>query len=60
MEAQRKEREFLLRAGKFIQAWSVLVHEYNQKGGFNLKKAKQVSKAFHDLEKSEGWPIADH
>ena len=60
MEARGKEREFLLMADKFIQAWRVLVHEYNQKGGFNVKKAKQVSKAFHDLERSEGWPKADH
>jgi hypothetical protein len=59
MEAQGKEREFLLKAQKFIQKWHVLVREYNQKGGFNMKKAKEVSKAFHDLEKSEGWPKAE-
>jgi len=49
----------LLKTDKFVQAWKVLTHEYNQKGGFNVKKAKQVSKAFHDLEESEGWPKAD-
>jgi hypothetical protein len=59
MEARCSERQFLLKADKFIQAWTSLAHEYNQKGGFNMKKAKQVSKAFHDLEKSEGWPKAD-
>ena len=59
MDAQGKEREFLLKADKFIQAWMALAHEYNQKGGFNVKKAKEASKAFHDLEKSEGWLKAD-
>jgi len=59
MEAQGKEREFLQKADKFVQAWRVLTREYNQKGGFNVKKAKEVSKAFHDLEKSEGWPKSD-
>src|SRR5258708_17092436 len=47
MEAQGKEREFLQKADKFIQAWRVLVHEYNQHGGFNLQNAKQRSTAFH-------------
>jgi len=59
MEAEGKERQFLLKADKFIRAWSALVHEYNQKGSFNMKEVKQVSKAFPDLEKSEGWPKAD-
>ena len=59
VEAQGKEREFLLKADKFVQAWSVLTREYKEKGGFNVKEAKEVSKAFHDLEKSEGWPKAD-
>ena len=58
-EAHGKEREFLLKADKFVQAWSVLTREYKERGSFNVKKAKEVSKAFHDLEKSEGWPKAD-
>jgi len=59
MEERRHERQFLLKADKFIQAWMALAHEYNQKGGFNVKKAKEASKAFHDLEKSDGWLKAD-
>jgi hypothetical protein len=59
MEERHDERQFLLKADKFIQAWMALAHEYNQKGGFNVKKAKEASKAFHDLEKSEGWLKAD-
>jgi hypothetical protein len=29
----------------------------NEKKTFNAKLAKQVAKAFHDLEKSDGWPV---
>jgi hypothetical protein len=49
-----------MKTEKFIDAWTALAREYNDKGTFNVKKAKQVSKAFHDLEKSEGWPKTDH
>jgi hypothetical protein len=53
--AEQKQHQFLLKTEKFIDAWTALATEYNEKGTFNVKKAKQVSKAFHDLEKSEGW-----
>ena len=54
--AQQMEQQFRMKAEKFIALWTALAREYNDKGTFNVKKAKQVSKAFHDLEKSEGWP----
>jgi hypothetical protein len=47
--AQQKEQQFWMKT-----------REYNDKGTFNVKRAKEVSKAFHDLEKSEGWPQTDH
>jgi hypothetical protein len=56
----QKEHEFLAKTDKFVELWTALAHEYQEKGTFNVKKAKQVSKAFHDLEKSEGWPKTDH
>ena len=58
-EAEYKERQFLLKAKKIVQSWSTFAREYNEKGTFNLKTAKEVSKAFHDLEKDEGWPKMD-
>jgi hypothetical protein len=58
-EAEFKERQFLLKAKKLVQSWSTFAREYNEKGTFNLKTAKEVSKAFHDLEKDEGWPKMD-
>ncbi len=59
-EAQYKERQFLLKAERLVESWSALVREYNKKGTFNVKTAREVSKAFHDLEKAEGWPNTDH
>jgi len=54
-EAQLNEREFLLKADKFVQVWSVFIREYNARGAFNVKLAQKASKAFRDLEGSEGW-----
>jgi hypothetical protein len=54
--AQQKEQQFWMKTEKFISSWTALAREYNDKGTFNVKRAKEVSKAFHDLEKSEGWP----
>jgi hypothetical protein len=53
--AQQKEQQFWMKTEKFITSWTALAREYNDKGTFNVKRAKEVSKAFHDLEKSEGW-----
>ena len=58
-EVEYKEQQFLLKAKKLVQSWSTFAREYNEKGTFNLKTAKEVSKAFHDLEKDEGWPRMD-
>ena len=55
-EAEYKEEQFLLKAKKLVLWWSALFREYNENGTFNVKTAREVSKAFHDLEKSEGWP----
>ena len=57
--AQQMEQQFLMNTEKFIASWAALAREYNEKGTFNMKRAKQVSKAFHDMEKSEGWPKTD-
>jgi|SRR5579871_171402 len=54
--AHQKEQQFWMKTEKFIASWTALAREYNEKGTFNLKKARAASKAFHDLEKTEGWP----
>jgi len=58
-DAQYKEKQFLSKTQAFAELWTALAREYNEKGTFNMKLAKEVSKAFHALEKSEGWPKVD-
>jgi hypothetical protein len=58
-DSRRREYEFLLKIESFAKSWSTLAREYNGKGTFNVKTAKEVSKAFHNLEKTEGWPKND-
>jgi hypothetical protein len=48
-------QEFYARAEQFVQLWEAFAGQLNQKKTFNAKLAKQVSKAFHELEKSDGW-----
>ena len=55
-DGRRREYEFLRKIAGFTKSWSALAREYNRKGTFNVKTANEVSKAFHDLEKTEGWP----
>ena len=57
--ARSKENAFLSKTQAFAELWTALAREYNEKGTFNMKLAKEVSKAFHALEKSDGWPKVD-
>ena len=50
-------QQFLERANKFVALWTEFAHKANDKQIFDVKLAKQLTKAFHDLEKSDGWPI---
>ena len=54
-QASSLERQFISRMNRFVALWSALVSEYNEKQAFNIKLAGEVAKAFHELEKSEGW-----
>ena len=53
--AKSVERQFLDRASRFVRAWDGFVDAYNHSKVFDLKKAREVMKAFRELEKSEGW-----
>jgi hypothetical protein len=48
--------EFYIKAKQFVDLWTAFATELNDKKTFNAKLAKKVAKAFHDLEKSDGWP----
>lgn len=51
--------DFYTKAKRFVDLWQAFAGELNDKKTFNAKLAKQISKAFHNLEKSDGWP-AEH
>ncbi len=55
-QAQYLERQFFARMNRFVALWGALVNEYNEKRAFNIKLAREVGKAFHELENGEGWP----
>jgi hypothetical protein len=55
-EADAKSHEFYSKVQRFVSLWKELSEDMNGRKTFNVKLAKQVSKAFHDLEKSDGWP----
>jgi hypothetical protein len=55
-ETDAKFREFYSKAQHFVTLWKELTVAMNDQKTFNVKLAKQVSKAFHELEKSDGWP----
>src|ERR1700716_2648250 len=54
-EAQYREKQFIEKTNRFVQLWCRFVAEYNGKKAFNMKVAKEISTAFHELETSEGW-----
>ncbi len=55
-ETAAKFREFYDKAEHFVTLWRKFTQEMDGQKTFNVKLAKQVSKAFHDMENSEGWP----
>jgi len=55
-DAKLRERQFMEKVRHFITKWEQFASEYNHKGAFNVKAARDMSKAFHELEHTEGWP----
>jgi hypothetical protein len=53
-EAQLREWQFRNLVQRFAARWKDLAEDY-KRGAANPKTFKAVSKAFRDLEKSEGW-----
>jgi hypothetical protein len=54
-EARIRQWQFFSLTQRFLLQWNDLAAEYNARGAVNPKKFKAVSKAFRDLEKSDGW-----
>jgi hypothetical protein len=49
------ETQFIAKMNRFAALWGALVQDYNEKKVFNIKLAGEVTKAFHDIEASDGW-----
>jgi len=55
--AEEARLEFREKANKFVALWEDFVMHLNDKQTFDAKLALKLSKAFHELEMSDGWPI---
>ncbi|MCU1293439.1 MAG: hypothetical protein JWP08_2289 [Bryobacterales bacterium] len=55
-EAEYQRRLFYGKAKHFVDLWTKLTRQMNQRDTVDIKLARKVSEAFHDLEKSNGWP----
>jgi hypothetical protein len=51
--------QFLQKANKFVVLWGDFAGRLNDTQTFDAKLAKKLSKAFHELETSDGWPIRE-
>lgn len=54
-EARYQRVLFYGKAKHFVDLWGKLTREL-ERNTVDVKLARQVSDAFHDLEKTEGWP----
>jgi hypothetical protein len=55
-EVAYQRRLFYAKAKHFVDLWTKLTKQMNQHDTMDIKLARKVSQAFHDLEKSNGWP----
>ena len=56
-EEEARVREFYEKARRFVVLWQTFAATLSDQKTFDAKLAKRVSKAFHDMEKSDGWPV---
>ncbi len=50
-----QHREFTRKVSRFVKVWKKFIDEYNRQGTFNVKTARELDKAFRDLQ-TDGWP----
>jgi len=51
--------QFMTKANHFVKLWGDFMHRLNDRQTFDTKLAQKMSKAFHELETSEGWPLCE-
>jgi hypothetical protein len=49
--------QFWQKANHFVSLWENFAAQLNENQTFDAKLAKKLSKAFHELETSDGWPV---
>jgi len=50
-----REKQFLERVNRVALVWAKMAKDYNEKHALNVKLVHEVSQAFHELERGEGW-----
>lgn len=58
-DADFERRLFYERAKHFVDLWTKMTKQMNNQNVVDVKLARKVSNAFHDLEKSNAWPVRD-
>jgi hypothetical protein len=51
--------QFMAKMNRFVRLWADFANRLNDKQTFDAKLAKKISKAFHELETSDGWPVRE-
>ena len=54
---QLARAEFWAKANKFVSLWTDFASRLNDNQTVDVKLARKLSKAFHELETSNGWPV---
>jgi hypothetical protein len=57
--AQALETQLRERMNHIATLWKDLVEEFTNKNAFNVHTARELSKAFRELERTECWPKPD-
>lgn len=57
--AQAVETQLRERMNHIATLWKNFVQEYTAKNSFNVHTARELSKAFRELERTECWPKPD-
>jgi hypothetical protein len=55
-QAEWMQSDMVRKANKFALLWAQFTAQANTRHTFDIKLAKQLEKAFSDLQKAEGWP----
>jgi hypothetical protein len=60
LRARATEIQFRARLNRIAGLWNQLMEEYTAKNAFNVRIARELSKAFRELERTECWPKPNH